>query len=38
MSAYIPLDSLKAALAIGALKAAIVAAIFMELRHHGPRT
>jgi cytochrome c oxidase subunit 4 len=38
--AYLPLGSFNAvaALTIGFTKAAIVAAIFMELRHRGPRT
>jgi cytochrome c oxidase subunit 4 len=38
--AYTPLGTFNAvaALAIGTIKAAIVAAIFMELRHRGPRT
>jgi cytochrome c oxidase subunit 4 len=38
--AYAPLGALNAvvALAIGTIKAAIVAAIFMELRHRGFRT
>jgi cytochrome c oxidase subunit 4 len=38
--AYVPLHALNAiaALTIGSIKAAIVAAVFMELRHRGPRT
>lgn len=38
--AYMPLGNFNAvvALTIGSIKAAIVAAIFMELRHRGPRT
>jgi len=38
--AYRPLGSFNVvvALAIGTLKAATVAAVFMELRHRGPRT
>jgi cytochrome c oxidase subunit 4 len=38
--AYLPLGAFNAvvALTIGATKAAIVAAVFMELRHRGPRT
>ncbi|MBV9563465.1 MAG: cytochrome C oxidase subunit IV family protein [Bradyrhizobium sp.] len=40
MLAYVPLHMFNAvvALAIGCLKAAIVAAVFMELRHRGRRT
>jgi cytochrome c oxidase subunit 4 len=38
--AYQPLGRINAvvALAIGTAKAAVVAAVFMELRHRGPRT
>jgi cytochrome c oxidase subunit IV len=38
--AYAPLGEFNAvvALGIGTTKAAIVAAVFMELRHRGPRT
>jgi cytochrome c oxidase subunit 4 len=38
--AYVPLGAFNAvvALTIGSIKAAIVAAVFMELRHRGPRT
>lgn len=38
--AYVPLGTFNAvvALTIGTIKAAIVAAIFMELRHRGPYT
>jgi len=38
--AYQPLGTFNAvvALGIGTVKAAIVAAVFMELRHRGPRT
>lgn len=38
--AYLPLGRANAviALGIGCLKGAIVAAVFMELRHRGPRT
>jgi cytochrome c oxidase subunit 4 len=38
--AYMPLGTFNAvvALTIGSIKAAIVAAIFMELRHRGART
>jgi cytochrome c oxidase subunit IV len=38
--AYVPLGSLNAvaALSIGTIKAAIVAAVFMELRHRGAYT
>lgn len=38
--AYVPLGAFNAvvALTIGTIKAAVVAAIFMELRNRGPRT
>jgi cytochrome c oxidase subunit 4 len=38
--AYLPLGAFNAvvALSIGVIKAAVVAAVFMELRHRGPRT
>jgi cytochrome c oxidase subunit 4 len=38
--AYLPLGAFNGiiALTIGSIKAAIVAAFFMELRHRGPRT
>ena len=38
--AYVPLHTFNAvaALTIASIKAAIVAAVFMELRHRGPRT
>ena len=38
--AYVPLQAFNAvvAMTIGTIKAAIVAAIFMELRHRGPHT
>jgi cytochrome c oxidase subunit IV len=38
--AYIPLHAFNAvaALTIASIKAGIVAAVFMELRHRGPRT
>jgi cytochrome c oxidase subunit 4 len=40
MLAYLPLGALNIAVAlgIGAIKAGIVAALFMELRHRGTRT